>query len=111
MYKIEFYETDRGDKPALDFIKELPKDVIGKLTIRLELLEQRGTLLRRPYADKLRGKIYELRASFGHLEIRLLYFYHGRVIVVTHGFLKKTNAVPEDEIRRAESHMNNYEGR
>ncbi|MGA2091106.1 MAG: type II toxin-antitoxin system RelE/ParE family toxin [Endomicrobiales bacterium] len=64
MYKIEFYETERDEKPALEFIKELPKDVVGKLITRLDLLEQRGTLLRRPYADKLRGKIYELRASF-----------------------------------------------
>lgn len=56
----------------------------------------------RPYADVLTGAIRELRVSFGRLEIRMLYFIHGRRIVLTNGFLKKTSRVPESEIARAE---------
>jgi phage-related protein len=49
-----------------------------------------------------RDFIRELRVSFGRREIRLLYFIHGRTIVLTHGFLKKTRALPPEEIVRAE---------
>lgn len=68
----------------------------------LELLEEKGPDLPRPYADLLRGKIRELRVSFGHHECRLLYFIHGDTIVITNGFLKKTQKIPPDAIDRAE---------
>jgi len=65
-------------------------------------LEEKGPDLPRPYADILRGKIRELRVSFGHHECRLLYFIHEQSIVITNGFLKKTQKVSPDAIDRAE---------
>jgi hypothetical protein len=68
----------------------------------LALLEEKGPALPRPYADVLDGPIRELRVGYGHMAIRLLYFFHGnRIIVVAYGFLKKTRAVPVEEILRA----------
>ncbi|MCB4791931.1 MAG: type II toxin-antitoxin system RelE/ParE family toxin [Elusimicrobia bacterium] len=108
MYKIRFYRNERGNIPVMDFLEGLTQEVRAKLYKRMELLQQQGTMLRRPYADKLKDKIYELRASFGRLEIRLLYFYSGREIIITHGFFKKTNHVPEEEIQTAKNHMQNF---
>ena len=67
-----------------------------------------GPDLPRPYADMIRGKIRELRVSFGGLHHRFLYFFQGKRIVVTHGFLKKTAAIPEGEITRAERYMADF---
>ena len=44
---------------------------------RIELLADLGHELRRPAADYLRDGIYELRAKQGHVQYRLLYFFHG----------------------------------
>ena len=59
-------------------------------------------MARRPQVDYLGDDIYELRVSAEQHRHRLLYFFHGRsIIVVTSGFLKKTDAVPRPEIDRA----------
>ena len=69
-----------------------------KCTVRLELLRDRGSELRRPYADYLRNGIHELRLEFGGVNYRILYFFYGaEVVVVTHGLMKKTK-VPTREI-------------
>lgn len=73
-----------------------------KVAAWLRLLQEKGPNLRRPYADVLEEPVRELRVSFGRLEVRMLYFIHGRrIVIVTHGFLKKTKGVPKKEILRA----------
>lgn len=74
----------------------------------LGLLQEKGPNLQRPYADVLEGPIRELRVSFGRLEIRILYFIYGKSIVLTHGFLKKTQKVPMEEIEMAKRYRNNW---
>lgn len=60
-----------------------------------------GHELRRPAADILRDGIYELRAKQGHVQYRLLYFFHGRnVAILAHG-LTKEDKVPDADIERA----------
>ncbi|MBI5239610.1 MAG: type II toxin-antitoxin system RelE/ParE family toxin [Elusimicrobia bacterium] len=74
----------------------------------LHLLEERGPSLPRPYADALRGKIRELVVDIQHHGYRFLYFFSGRTIVMTHGFLKKTQQTPVEEISRAEKYMDDW---
>ena len=107
-YEVLLYESGEGKCPAQEFLDELPLKVRGKVAKWLELLEQEGPNLPRPYADVVRGKIRELRVIFGGLHYRFLYFFHGKRIVVTHGFVKKTAAVPEEEIARAQRFMSDF---
>lgn len=74
----------------------------------LDLLEQQGPQLLRPYADIVQGKIRELRVEHSGIQYRLLYFFWGRHVVVTHGFVKKTMAVPDGEIARATRAMHEF---
>ncbi len=49
----------------------------------------------------LRDGIYELRAKKGHVQYRLLYFFHGRnIAILAHG-LTKEDRVPPVDIERA----------
>ena len=108
MYKVYFYQKGNGDTPARSFTRSFPDNVIGKIDKWIERLQEHGPNLRRPIADKVRDKIYELRLSFGHLEPRFLYFFHERNIIITHGFLKKTKEIPSQEIDRAINYMNDF---
>jgi len=54
-----------------------------KCIAKVERLTEYGHELRRPDADYLRDDIYELRAKFGHVNFRRLYFFHARGAVVT----------------------------
>lgn len=75
---------------------------------RLKYLESVGNMANPIYAKLLHEGIYELRITFGHLEPRILYFFDGKDIILTHGFLKKTQAVPQEEIKRAETIRQSY---
>ena len=107
-YNIVFFETERGERPARDFIISLPEGARGKVAAYLQLLSEKGPLIKREYGAYLRDKIYELRPRFGKLSPRILYFYKGKNIVFTHGFLKKTRAVSDNEIERAINIMKRY---
>jgi len=107
-YEVLFYEAADGECPTQEFLDGLVPKVRGKVAKWLELLGQEGPDLPRPYADVVRGKIRELRVSFGGTHHRFLYFFHGKRIVVTHGFVKKTAAIPEGEIARAERTMADF---
>ena len=74
-YEVLFYETAEGRCPTQDFLEELPLKVRAKITKWVDLLKREGPGLPRPYADVVRGKIRELRVSFGGAHHRLLYFF------------------------------------
>ena len=85
-----------------EFLDALDTKVRAKVMKWLALLQEEGPALPRPYADVVAGPIRELRIGFGHLEVRLMYFFHGKkTVVVTHGFLKKTRPIGPAEIQRA----------
>jgi hypothetical protein len=100
-YRVEFALTSRGDAPAKDFLESLAERPRDKVEAWIAMLQEQGPDLPRPYADVVSAPIRELRVSFGRLEIRLLYFIHGRRIVLTQGFLKKTRETPVGEIAHA----------
>lgn len=107
-----FYETSGGDCPAEETLQSLQTKVRGKITKWIEKLEELGPDLPRPYADKVRGKIRELRIIFSSIHYRFLYFFFGdKKIIITHGFTKKTDRIPETEIERAERCRIDFERR
>jgi hypothetical protein len=55
---------------------------------------------------KLKDDIWEFRVRFGGIQIRLLAFWDKTdtiqtLVLATHGFLKKADKVPFDQIERA----------
>jgi phage-related protein len=109
MYQVIYYSNKRGDSPVEAFICSLQLKVRAKVLKWLELLEEQGSNLPRPYADMLRDKIRELRISHGKLEIRLLYFFwKDKIIVVTNGFFKKDKQTDNSEINKAINYMNDF---
>jgi len=100
-YEVVFYQTPRGDVPVDEFLDALDKKVRAKALKWLTLLGEEGPNLPMPYADVVEGPIRELRIGFGHLELRFLYFFYRKKIVVTRGFLKKSRAIDPAEVQRA----------
>ena len=108
MYKVEFYRDRKGRCFAIEFFNEFQTKIRAKLAKWIDKLEKEGPNLPRPYADIVRGKIRELRVSFGSNKYRFLYFFFGERIIITHGFLKKTDRIPEGEIERADRIMQDF---
>jgi len=106
MYKVLYYKTPRGDSPVKEFILGLDEKTQAKINRHIELLREYGLNLIRPYADVVRGKTRELRVKFSHSNVRIFYFFVFRdEIVLTHGFLKKTQELEARDIEMAERRM------
>lgn len=97
---VLFREAD-GATPFLHWFAGLSARAQLRCRARLQLLHQQGHLLRRPAADYLRDGIYELRVRTGRVQYRVLYFFHGKLAVLSHGFTKPGAGVPPVEIDRA----------
>lgn len=93
---------------AQEYLDTMAPNHRAKAVKVMGLLEQHGPMLHRPYTDAVRGRVRELRCGIGTFEHRFLYFFDGRKVVLTHGFLKKEDAIREGEIRRGERLMEAY---
>ena len=103
MYKIIFYWNERGDEPVRDFLLTLPIKNRKKIAVWIDLLKQEGPHLRRPYADKVKDKLYELRIRQSSDQIRILYFFLlGHKLIMLHGFRMKSSAIDFSDIQLAE---------
>jgi phage-related protein len=104
---IIFAEED-GSSLLLEWLDRVPPKVQDKCIVKIERLAELGHELRRPEADYLRDDIYELRISFRSVNYRILYFFHGRQAILSHGITKESE-VPQKEIDFARSRKKLFE--
>ncbi len=112
LFEVEFYEKSDGTHPAEEFILSQDAKMRAKLFRLLELLELKGNDLREPYSKQLSDEIFEIRAIQGNNITRVLYFFVvGKKIILTNGFVKKTQKTPANEIALAKKYRIDYEFR
>lgn len=95
--------------PVLTWLRNIPPKAQTKCRVKIERLAEMGHELRRPEADLLRDKIYELRATLNGVHYRLLYFFHGNTAAVLTSGITKEDRVPPVEIERAIARKKSFE--
>lgn len=101
-FEIEFYSSEDGREPVAEFLDSLDSKMSAKLVGLMEILEEKGTELRMPYSEHLEDGIFELRCKQGSNITRVMYFFYvGKKIVATNGFVKKTQKTPAKELKLA----------
>jgi len=110
---IEFYETESGHCPVVEFIERLTDEKLKtKLLARIGFLEEKGIYLSKPHAKKLTNTdIWELKIKHKRNEYRILYFFSGVKVILVHAFMKKRQKVPKREIELAEKRKRDWERR
>jgi len=95
---------------ADEFLAGLDRKSVSKVIYNIDLAEQTNDprLLK-----KLQGEIWEFRTRYAGRQIRLLAFWDKNdkketLVVATHGFIKKVDKVPTNEIERAENLRKRY---
>ncbi len=94
---VIFYAEEDGSPPLLTWLDQQQSKVQDKCLVKIERLAELGHELRRPEADFLRDGIYELRVRHRRVNYRMLYFFHERSAVISHG-LTKEDVVPDVDI-------------
>ena len=108
-FEIIFYEKEDGTMPAQDFLDSLDDKMRAKMILTVDMLKNKGNRLREPYSKPLDDGIMELRAVVGTNISRVLYFFVvGQKVILTNGFIKKTQKTPKKEITLAQKYRDDY---
>lgn len=108
-FEIIFYEKEDGTMPAQDFLDSLDDKMRAKMILTVDMLKTNGNRLREPYSKPLDDGIMELRAVVGTNISRVLYFFVvGQKVILTNGFIKKTQKTPKQEITLAKKYREDY---
>jgi phage-related protein len=112
-WEATFYQTANGKKPVARFLKDLPSaKAAAKCAKYIAMLEEFGLFLPRPYLEKVRGDLWALRPEYGGNEYRIIFFHHeDSEFIVVHAIHKTTQRIPDDEIRTAETRMDDWRER
>lgn len=106
--RVVFYREGDGNVPVLKWFGTLPAKAQAKCLERVQYLATLGHEARRPHADYLRDRIFELRAKWGTVNYRILYFFHGTVAAVLAHGLAKEDRVPPKAIDWAVERMGRF---
>ena len=106
---MKYFETlflEEVDK----FLSKLDDKSVAKILYNIDIAEQTNDS---KLFKKLQNNIWEFRTKYGGIQIRLLAFWDKTdskkiVVVATHGFIKKVDKVPLNEIERAKNIRINY---
>jgi phage-related protein len=93
-----FYRTEAGNEPVRDWLKqELSKEDrvrIGTAIKRVELEWPIG----KPTCAPLSDGLWEVRVSLTNRIARVIFCVHDGTMVLLHGFIKKTQKTPQDDL-------------
>ena len=104
---VVFFKTDTGNEPVREWLKELPKEdckVIGADILTVQYAWPVG----KPLVDNLGDGIWEVRSRLDNRIARTLFAMVNQEIVLLHGFIKKTQKSPADELELAKKRKKQY---
>lgn len=102
---IVFYRSATGAEPVRDWLRELPGNDRRKIGFDLAMV-QMGWPVGMPLCRSLGNGLWEVRCSLPSRRIaRVLFCVGNGQIGLVHGFIKKTQKTPVDEIELARKRM------
>ncbi len=102
---VRFFRSKTGREPVLEWLRRLDKD--DRRAIGLDLMRvQFGWPIGMPLVRSLKDGLWEVRASLPSERIaRLILCFHDQTLVVLHGFIKKTQKTPAEDLSLAKRRM------
>ena len=102
-----FYKSQSGTEPVRDWLKRLPKEARKAIGEDIAYVQFKWPI-GKPRVDHLHGAVWEVRTSLTNRIARTLFAVESGVMVLLHGFIKKTQATPQAEIDLAEKRFKEW---
>ena len=102
--EVRFFQTATGTEPVRDWLIALPvveRRMIGEDIKAVQFRWPLGM----PLVRKLSAKVWEVRTQLPTRIARVLFTVKDGQMILLHGFIKKTQATPQDALRLAESRI------
>ena len=109
--RLLLYKEKDGRSPLFEWLDRLERrepTAYAKCVAKMRLLSEFGHELRRPAAAPVGDGIHELRIRAGRVNYRILYFHHGRQVVVLTLGLTKERRLAKADVERAVRARNRF---
>jgi phage-related protein len=100
-WQVTFY-NEKVEKKTLSF----PKGILANFLHIVEMIEEYGPTLGKPYTASIGSRLFEIRAKGKEGIGRSLFCtIKGQEIIIPHSFIKKSQKTPKKEIALAKKRM------
>jgi phage-related protein len=106
-FQVEFYFTDLGEMPAKEYLENTSLDVKVKLAALVKYIAEQGKLFDITKFRQVdpKEKIFEFK-PVGHRFFN--FFYEGGKIIITNGYMKKSQKVSAGDLEKARNMKKDY---
>ena len=99
--ELRFYRNRAGKEPVREWLKELNRDDRLEIGQDLQRVQYRWPI-GMPLCRALGDGLWEVRTNLpGGTIARVLFCFHNDELVALHGFIKKTQQTPENDLQIA----------
>ena len=106
--KVVFFRSGSGSEPVRRWLKSLPashKKAIGQDIKTV----QYGWPLGMPLVEKIEAHIWEVRTRVSDGIARVLFTADDNLMILLHGFIKKTRKIPQKDLGTARARLKQYQ--
>lgn len=107
--ELHFYRSEAGNEPVRDWLKD--QDEADRRAIGLDLMRvQYRWPVGMPLCRAMKGGLWEVRTNLPSNKISrvMICFHEGRLFAL-HGFIKKTQATPDTDLKLAQKRKKEIE--
>jgi phage-related protein len=105
---VRFYKTNSGTEPVRKWLQSLSsehKKAIGEDIKTVQF----GWPIGMPLVEKIKPFLWEVRSKIPNGIARVLFTIDGNVMILLHGFIKKTQKIPKNELKTVLSRLKKYQ--
>ncbi len=107
--QVFFFKTEYGSEPAREWLKSLPQDekrIIGEDIKTVQF----GWPVGMPIVRKMGPGLWEVRSQLKDRIARVLFTVINNKMVLLHGFIKKSDKTPKDDLSLATQRLAKIRG-
>ena len=94
---VDFYKLSNGIEPVREWLKSLKKTERRIIGEDIKMVQE-GWPLGMPLVRNLKDGLWEVRSTLLNTIARVLFIMHEKRMVLLHGFIKKTQETPTQDL-------------
>ena len=106
--KVHFFRTGSGAEPVRKWLHSLSKGHKKAIGGDIKTV-QFGWPLGMPLVEKIKPFLWEVRSKVPNGIARVLFTVDGDIMILLHGFIKKTKKLPKNELKTALARLKEYQ--
>jgi phage-related protein len=108
--RVVFFRTLRGNEPVREWLKSLHREEKRTLGEDIKTV-QFGWPLGMPLVRKLESDLWEIRSSLSSGIARVIFTVENDIMILLHGFIKKSQKTPLDDLNLARRRLAQLRGK